>query len=129
MFCRLGSDEESRPVAATVWWKEEWTREFSSASWGRASTYVPFSFEISRYSMTSRAIGNPCSASSVRTSTPVEETRVFAVFLPTGYFIFSNRICPSFTGELTLNCSPASCQIRSSSARSSRSMRADIPAR
>ena len=38
MFCRLGSEEESRPVAATFCRNEEWTRPSSSASSGSAST-------------------------------------------------------------------------------------------
>ena len=84
MFWRFGSDEESRPVAATVCRNEEWTRPCASAIAGRASTYVPFSFEISRYSSTSFGSGNPRSASSFNTSTPVEEDRVFAVFFNTG---------------------------------------------
>ena len=29
MFCRLGSDDESRPVAATVCWNEAWMRPVS----------------------------------------------------------------------------------------------------
>ena len=39
MFCRFGSLELSRPVAATVWLNEAWTRPvFGLTSAGRAST-------------------------------------------------------------------------------------------
>jgi hypothetical protein len=45
---------------------------------------VPLSFEISRYSRMRLGRGNPCSASSVRTSTPVEKFFVLAVFFAAG---------------------------------------------
>ncbi len=38
MFCRFGSEEESRPVAVTAWLKEVWMRPVSGlTSFGRAS--------------------------------------------------------------------------------------------
>jgi hypothetical protein len=38
MFCRLGSDEARRPVAATSWWKWVWMRPVSATMWpGSAS--------------------------------------------------------------------------------------------
>ncbi len=80
---------------------------------------MPLSFEISRNSRTSFGRLRPFSASSVRTSNPVEEDRVLAVFLRTGYLSFSKRIWPSLTGEFTLNSSPASAQIFCSRDRSS----------
>ena len=52
MFCRFGSLELSRPVAATDWLNEACTRPV--AGWincGSASTYVFFNFAYWRYSM------------------------------------------------------------------------------
>jgi hypothetical protein len=38
MFCRFGFEEDSLPVAATVWLKEVWRRpSFGSTSLGSAS--------------------------------------------------------------------------------------------
>jgi hypothetical protein len=49
MFWRFGSDDEMRPVAATVWLNVAWILPVSGlTSWGSASTYVPFSFWMDR---------------------------------------------------------------------------------
>ena len=40
MFCRFGSVEESRPVAATVWWNVVWIRPSSPAIGISESTIV-----------------------------------------------------------------------------------------
>ena len=49
MFCRFGSLDESRPVAATVWLNEVCTRPVSGwTSRGSASTYVDFSLATAR---------------------------------------------------------------------------------
>ena len=57
MFCRLGLEEESLPVAAPVWLKLVCRRPVRrSMSAGRASTYVPLSFVSCRYYNTLRTI-------------------------------------------------------------------------
>ena len=38
MFWRLGSDDDSRPVAATAWWNSVWSRPSGPISVGSAST-------------------------------------------------------------------------------------------
>ena len=41
MFCKLGFVDDSRPVAATLWLNEVWTRPVSARmSLDSASTYV-----------------------------------------------------------------------------------------
>jgi len=73
--------------------------------------YVPFSFINARHSSTRR--GSSCvSASSSSTSAAVDVDRVRPVRLVAGNCSFSNRISPSCLGELMLNCSPASSQMR-----------------
>ena len=44
MFWRFGSDEDSRPVAATAWWNVVWSRPSAAIRVGSASTYVERSF-------------------------------------------------------------------------------------
>jgi hypothetical protein len=44
MFCRFGSDDDRRPVAATAWWKVVCRRPSAAISVGSASTYVERSF-------------------------------------------------------------------------------------
>ena len=89
--------------------------------------YVPFSFINARHSSTRR--GNSwVSASSSSTSAAVEVERVLPVRLDEGSWSFANRISPSCFGELMLNCSPASSQIRAVCCASACSMRCDCAA-
>ena len=107
MFCRFGSELDSRPVAVTVWLKEVWSRPVvGSTSAGSASTYVDLSFESIRYSRI--LAGNGWSrASRVRTSTSVERP-VFPRRTPRlEIFSFSNRTTRSWAGEWMLNSPPA----------------------
>ena len=48
MFCRFGSELESLPVAATVWFSVVWMRPSLRMSCGRASRYVFLIFARSR---------------------------------------------------------------------------------
>jgi hypothetical protein len=65
MFWRFGSEEESRPVAATAWAYDVWIRPVrASISPGSLSVYVDFSFVIARYSSTSRGRSNDSASCS-----------------------------------------------------------------
>ena len=117
MFCRLGSEEDSRPVAATAWWYEVWMRPVRGCTCAAsASVYVPRSFASPRNSRIS--FGSACSAaSSSRTSSAVEGWPV-GVRRTTGMPSRSNRICCSCFGDSRLNGPPAAmCASRSSSPR------------
>ena len=81
MFCRFGSLLLRRPVAATAWLNDVWTRPVSGfTSCGSASMYVPFSFCRPRHSSTRRGT-SWVSASSSSTSAAVETAFVLAVAL------------------------------------------------
>ena len=81
MFCRFGFDEESLPVAATVWLNEVWSRpSFGSTSRGSASRYVEFSLSSSRHDRSASTIGW-ASRSFSRTLASVESSP-FGVFFP-----------------------------------------------
>src|SRR2546427_798048 len=72
MFCRFGFDDDSRPVAAPAWLKLVWMRpERTSISSGSASTYVPFSLLICRYSSTLRTTS--CSGARSSSTTAAVE--------------------------------------------------------
>ena len=125
MFWRFGSEDERRPVAATVWLNFAWIRPSASASSGSESAYVPFSFEISRCSMSRVAILWPWLARAWSVSTPVEKVFVLAVRFPAGRFSFSKRMRESWGGDATLNASPASLKISDSSRWMSAAIRPD----
>ncbi|CFE46797.1 Uncharacterised protein [Mycobacterium tuberculosis] len=57
MFCRLGSVEESRPVAAIVWLNVVWMRPSAATAWSNPST-VTLSRVTSRWA--SRCCRNGC---------------------------------------------------------------------
>ena len=85
MFWRFGAFEERRPVAATAWSYRVWMRPSFAIAEGSASTYVPFSFEISRHSRTRPGTGpEESAASSSSTSEPVAHDFVLAVFFTAG---------------------------------------------
>ena len=71
MFCRLGSAEEMRPVAVTVWLSVVWMIPSSSESLSSPSTYVDLSLEKARYCKTSGTTGCACTSPS-STSASVE---------------------------------------------------------
>jgi hypothetical protein len=58
MFCRFGSVDESRPVAATVWLNVVWIRPSSETDLSRPST-VDFSFATSRWRSRCSRTGSP----------------------------------------------------------------------
>src|SRR5437879_7511069 len=73
MFCRFGSELDSRPVAAPAWLKLVWMRPVAGFTYpGKASTYVDLSFASSRYSMSSRGTSCPSAASCSSTSKSVD---------------------------------------------------------
>ena len=127
MFWRFGSEDDRRPVAATVCRKEVCTRP---AGVGERRQRVDVgSLELRDLAVLEnaaagarvparRAPSAPRRRSTRTSSSPSSSGR--------GSSSFSKRIWPSWTGELTLNSSPASSQIFCSRARRSFSMRADI---
>ncbi len=112
MFCRLGSEDDSRPVAATVWLKDVWILPVAGfTSLGRASTYVDLSFSSCRYSRRCRGSEYPRAASSSSAEASVEGPVL--VRFTTGSSKRSKRISRSCGFELTLNSPPASLKISS----------------
>ena len=106
MFCKFGSLELSRPVAATTWLNEAWTRPVSGQIIsGRASTYVLLSFAYCRYWRILAGRGWS-GASSSSTSASVLGP-VLAVCLTTGSFNWWNSSSWSCFGEAMLNRRPA----------------------
>ena len=71
MFWRLGSDDESRPVAATAWWNVVCSRPSEAISAGSASMYVERSFVYVRQSRIGSMTGWTVRSSS-RTAASVE---------------------------------------------------------
>lgn len=112
MFCRLGSDEESRPVAVAVWLNDVCmcpVRGF--ISFGSASTYVPNSFFNPLCSSILPTIScfplSCCSTSSDVTYCPVFVFLGFSTI-----FSLPNKISPTCLGDAMLNSSPASSYMR-----------------
>ena len=108
MFCRLGLEEERRPVAVTAWLNVVCMCPVRGLmSLGSASTYVPSSFFSPRCSRIWSTMGaferNCCSTSSDVTYCPV---LVFFGF--STIFISPNSTSPTCFGEAMLNSCPAS---------------------
>jgi hypothetical protein len=81
MFCRFGFDEESLPVAATVWLKDVCSRpSFSSTILGRASRYVELSLSSSRHDSSASTIG--CASRSFSRTLASVDSSPLGVFFP-----------------------------------------------
>src|ERR1700737_2706014 len=100
MFCKFGSDDERRPVAATVWLKLVWTRWVrGSTSNGRASAEVPFSL---LNFLNSRIFATTGCWSRRPSSTLASVEYPLFVLRPPGGLRSSKRHLASACAELTL---------------------------
>ena len=114
MFCRLGSEEDSRPVAVTAWLNEVCMCPVRGLmSLGSASTYVPSSFFSARWASMSATTGLLCE-SCCSTSSEVTYCPVLVFLGLSTIFILPNSISPTCLGEAMLNSSPASLYMRCS---------------
>ena len=108
MFCRFGSDDESRPVSVNACAYVVCTRPWSSINVGNLSTYVDLSFVQARYSRMDAMIG--CSPASFESVFSSVDHCPLAVFLPPGKPSLPKSSSPSCFGLSGLN--PGSAYFR-----------------
>ena len=127
MFCRFGSVEDSRPVAAMVWLKVVWIRP-SSPGIGISESTIVISLDTSRCRSRCSSSGWPVCASRLVSAS---ESVVYPVLirLVLGSPSSLNRISCSCLGEPRLNSCPTTANAACSAAFTSPCSVADMAAK